>query len=298
MIFSAENSNPNSVPPSNPSSSSSSGTSSSTSSSTRSRAKPKTGSFTSGNVDPTGLGGGGGGGGSPNRGGDNKDVSFNFNINTANQFEVVEMNKYNYGHLVENSLKGYRTVLIVLSKENKEHLKGLFTQVASKYLNKSYQLRFAFLNKNTLSAQKWLNEIMFERYKQLGECKHIKKNKPDSDSNSDSFSSSSKNSDSEYEIYSQDEDKQLYAEKKSSSSSIEFDGDAVVLAINSARKFYYVFNFKWQENANQAGKSRVENRTVLGDDSKFIDEFSNWLDKLTEGLDLSKKYVQDWPAFS
>lgn len=282
MIFSAENSNPNSVPvPSNGSP----------------RPKAKTGSFTSNNFGSTGLGGQ-----EEVAETAKEDLSFNFNINTANQFELVEMNKYNYANLVEKSPKGYRTVLIILRKENKEHLKMLFTLVASKYLNKSYQLRFAFLNKNTLTAQKWLNEIMFERYKQLGEHSshhHHKKRQVDSDS--ESSSSSSNNSDSEYEIYSQDDHKQLYAatDKKVASSSIEFDGDAVVLAINSARKFYYVFNFKWQENQVGGGKSRINNNNCTSlEDNKFIDEFSNWLDKLTEGLDLNKKSVQDWPAFS
>ena len=60
--------------------------------------------------------------------------SFNFNINTANQFELVELNKTNYVNLVQNSPKGYRTILLIVNKENKSQLTNLFKQVACKYI--------------------------------------------------------------------------------------------------------------------------------------------------------------------
>ena len=132
---------------------------------------------------------------------------------------------------------------------------------------------------------------MYERYKQL-------------DENNDVDNSESGSEEAEYEIYSQDEDKQIFSENKKdlkkrskrlnlTKKQIEFDGDCIILAVNSLRKFYYVFNFKWNRHVSQ-------DCLGLGDDfdSKFIDEFSNWMDKLTEGLDLNKKIIKDWPIFS
>jgi hypothetical protein len=127
---------------------------------------------------------------------------------------------------------------------------------------------------------------MYEKYKQL-------------DGNNEVENSDSSNEESDYEIYSQDEDKQLYNENKralnkSSKKQIEFDGDCIVLGINSLRKFYYVFNFKWNKQKNVKDFSQIGENFEI----KFVEEFSNWMDKLTEGLDLNKKIVQDWPSFS
>ena len=60
--------------------------------------------------------------------------SFNFNINTANQFELVELNKANYENLVQNAPKGYRTILLIVNKENKNQLSNLFKKVAYNYI--------------------------------------------------------------------------------------------------------------------------------------------------------------------
>jgi len=122
---------------------------------------------------------------------------------------------------------------------------------------------------------------MFEKYKQL-------------DGNNEVENSDSSNAESDYEIYSQDEDKQLYNENKSSKKQIEFDGDCIVLGINSLRKFYYVFNFKWNKQKSVKDFSQIGEKFEI----KFVEEFSNWMDKLTEGLDLKKKNVHDWPTFS
>jgi hypothetical protein len=56
-----------------------------------------------------------------------------YNINTSNEFEVIEMSKSNYSSLFWHIPKGYRTILIIVNNENKDQLVDLFTKVCSKY---------------------------------------------------------------------------------------------------------------------------------------------------------------------
>ncbi len=61
--------------------------------------------------------------------------SFNsdYNINTSNEFQLVEMNKKTYENMILNIPKGYRTILLVLAQENKNLIIDLFTNICSKY---------------------------------------------------------------------------------------------------------------------------------------------------------------------
>jgi len=56
-----------------------------------------------------------------------------YNINTSNEFEVIEMSKINFSSLFWHIPKGYRTILIIVNNENKNQLVDLFTKVCSKY---------------------------------------------------------------------------------------------------------------------------------------------------------------------
>ena len=84
---------------------------------------------------------------------------------------------------------------------------------------------------------------------------------------------------------------------------IDFKKNYIVLGINQQRKYYLVFNvakkilnFRCRDEDNIYDSS-------LGFSSELEDKFesglANWLDKLTEGLNMNfKKYpVKKWPAF-
>ena len=130
---------------------------------------------------------------------------------------------------------------------------------------------------------------MFDRYKQLDE-----NNESDDSCNEE---------EADYEIYSQDDDKQLYNEKnkrekknakRTSKKTVEFSSEPLVLAINSKRKFYYAFSFKWSDQRGAQDCFGFDEDVQ----TRFVGELSNWLDKFTEGLDLNKKCVETWPRLS
>ena len=63
----------------------------------------------------------------------------NYNLNTANQFELVELHKRNYSDLIVDVPRGYRTVLIVILKQKyKKQLIQLCTKVCEKYTKYTY----------------------------------------------------------------------------------------------------------------------------------------------------------------
>ena len=77
----------------------------------------------------------------------------------------------------------------------------------------------------------------------------------------------------------------------------------VVLAINQQRKFYLVFNVKRKILNFRCRDEENIYESCLGFNSELEDKFekglSNWLDKLTEGLNMNyvKYQVKKWPDF-
>ena len=123
-----------------------------------------------------------------------------------------------------------------------------------------------------MSSQKWLNEIMFEKYKQIGE----------------------ENDEDDFEHIDESDD-----EAKANLNKLDFDNDLIVLAINQQRKHFMIFNTNsanLDKNSNMAESLGFDE--LDRSDNRFETQLSNWLDKLTEGLNMSKKYVvKKWPNF-
>lgn len=189
---------------------------------------------------------------------------------------LAEMTTQNYEALVRCLPNGFRTILLIVTKDRKSKLIGKFSQICSNFNNKSYHLRFAYLNADTPSGQKWINDLCAQSYKEMdpNEANNvINANDVDDDT--------------------EDEEENF----------IDFKKNYIVLGINQQRKYYLVFNvakkilnFRCRDEDNIYDSS-------LGFSSELEDKFesglANWLDKLTEGLNMNfKKYhVKKWPAF-
>jgi hypothetical protein len=154
-------------------------------------------------------------------------------------------------------------------------------------------LRFGYLHLNSFSNQKWYNELMFDKYKELV--------------NDDQSQSSSKKTDSTQSLSSTSSDEGFEKIMKSESSS-KLDGSCEILAINSAKKYFTKYNFKPNKSSylnlkiNNKKSDLLEECLSFEDDvtyqQEFISDLSNWLDKYTEGLcDQNKKYVEAWPVY-
>ncbi|CAF0926373.1 unnamed protein product, partial [Brachionus calyciflorus] len=209
-----------------------------------------------------------------------------FNKNTSNQFEIVEMNSKTEHGLITHLPKGFRTILLIVNQENKKQLVDLFTKVCKKYSNKSYRLRFGFLNQSTFGGKKWLDEIIYKRYQQLGVERPSDRDSEDSD---DEF------------------------ERIDEKNLIDLKADCNVLAINNSNKYYIPLNFRLNDpngsdssylnlqRRNSVNKSLMEQSIGFEEsysiqmENKFVLELSNWLDKFTEGLLSNKTQIKEWP---
>lgn len=156
--------------------------------------------------------------------------------------------------------------------------------------SKSYRLRFAYLNKNTFTGKKWLDEMIFDKYKQIDD---------ETGENSESESTASGETTDDYE--------QIDAKV-----SIDLKSECNVLAINNQQKYYTVFNFRFsgqnstyinlrRKNSKSGNISLMDQSMGLEEsyseqlENKFINELCNWMDKFTEGFLSNKIYVKQWP---
>ena len=113
---------------------------------------------------------------------------------------------------------------------------------------------------------------MFQKYRQIGE----------------------ENDEDDFEHIDESDD-----EAKANLNKLDFDNDLIVLAINQQRKHFMIFN---TNAANLDKDSNMAESLGFDDldrcDNRFETQLSNWLDKLTEGLNMSQKYVvKKWPNF-
>jgi hypothetical protein len=131
------------------------------------------------------------------------------------------------------------------------------------------------LNAETSSGSKWINDLCTESYNVV----------------------ESKNEDDTDEYIGEEE------EEDQEGNFIDFKKNYIVLAINQQRKHYLVFkvaktilNFRCRDEDNIYESSLGFNSEL---EDKFENGLANWLDKLTEGLNMDfKKYnVKKWPAF-
>ena len=127
------------------------------------------------------------------------------------------------------------------------------------------------MNTESPASLKWINDLCTESYR-VNECKN-------------------------------EEDNDEYINNEEEENFIDFKKNYIVLALNQQRKYFLVFkvaktilNFRCRDEDNIYESS-------LGFNSELEDKFEhglvNWLDKLTEGLnmDFQKYNVKKWPAF-
>lgn len=148
------------------------------------------------------------------------------------------------------------------------------------------------MNKNSISGQKWISELINDT-----ELSDI----------TDSESYSNNSDEEEYDIYNPNEDDDPSHVKprsnRSSKRKDDFDGDCAVLAVNSKRKYYYVFNFKYSAKKRRSlsnSSSMMEDSLGLNQDAfelRLFKELRNWLDRFIDGFDLGKRKVEQWPRF-
>lgn len=137
--------------------------------------------------------------------------------------------------------------------------------------NRSYHLRFAFLNADSPEGKKWLEDLVNLTYGQY-------QSKPK---------------------LNEDED----GDESSAAKLINIKKNYLVLAINQQRKFYLIFNVARKILNFRCRDEENIYESCLGFNSELEDKFenglSNWLDKLTEGLNMNnvKYQVKKWPDF-
>ncbi|RNA15524.1 dnaJ -like protein [Brachionus plicatilis] len=196
-----------------------------------------------------------------------------FNKNTSNQFQIVEMNPKTFHGLVNSVPKGFRTILLIANQNNKTQLLEIFTKVCMKYNNKTYKLRFGYLNRDSAAGKKWLEEV-------ASKCKIEKKNlETDSENSSDL------------------EDFENLCEK----SAIDLNADSNLLAINPSQKSFLSLNL-YLNDADESyfylnGKSEnlSEERLSVNLEKKLMADLSNWFDKFIDGMLANKITVKQWP---
>ncbi len=172
-----------------------------------------------------------------------------------------------------------RTILLILNKENKQNLIEKFSQVMDQFSNKRYRLRFAYLNSDRLASRRWLNEIMFQKYRAL------------ENETNDDLSDLSDDDDYDETI-------------KADLNKIDYKNSLTCLAINNQRRHFLILSLPAKSlEMKRAKLSGIEG--CMGFESgneifenKFQIELGNWLDKLTEGLNMNEKFtVRKWPEF-
>lgn len=190
------------------------------------------------------------------------------------KFELFEMTEENYDHFVKKLPNGMRTILLIVNNENKDFLIEKFRKVGIHFSNRIYALRFAYINADNIKSQKWLNEIMFHKYRSLGDENDIDI------------------SDDEYDDA-----------IKANLNKLDYENSLIVLAINQQRRHFLIFNID-SINLHTHIDSNIENCLGFDDstsnryENKFQVKLSNWLDKLTEGLNMNDKFtVKKWPDF-
>ena len=139
---------------------------------------------------------------------------------------------------------------------------------------RTYGLRFAYVNADNPSSQKWLNEIMFQKYRSMGEENDIDI------------------SDDEYDDI-----------IKANLNKLDYDRSLICLAINQQRRHFLIFNIDIKNLFTTCDSNVTEACFGLDDSRRFENkyqiELTNWLDKLTEGLNMSDKFtVKNWPDFN
>lgn len=187
------------------------------------------------------------------------------------KFELLEMTPQNYDHFVKKLPNGLRTILLVVNNQNKDVVIEKFSQVALNFSNRTYGLRFAYLNVDNEISRKWMNEIMFQKYRSMGEENDIDI------------------SDDEYDDA-----------IKANLNKLDYDESLICLAINQQRRHFLIFNVDIMKLNTTCNSSISESCFGLDDSRRFENkyqiELANWLDKLTEGLNTSDKFtVKYWP---
>lgn len=192
----------------------------------------------------------------------------------SHKLELPEMTSQNYEQFVKKLPNGWRTILLIVNNQNKDLVVEKFTQVVANFNNRTYGLRFAYVNADNPSSQKWLNEIMFQKYRSMGEENDIDI------------------SDDEYDDI-----------IKANLNKLDYDRSLICLAINQQRRHFLIFNIDIKNLFTTCDSNVTEACFGLDDSRRFENkyqiELTNWLDKLTEGLNMSDKFtVKNWPDFN
>jgi hypothetical protein len=124
-----------------------------------------------------------------------------------------------------------------------------------------FRLKFAIVNQSREDSQRWLNEIFSEDY----QCSNI--------------SDLSNEDDEEGEDTNEEVEDHEYVSVHGSA-----DPDRTIMAINGRNSYFQTFRFRYRGSSTRS-------------ELLFARNFSNWLDKLTEGLCKEKTHVAEWPSF-
>ena len=88
---------------------------------------------------------------------------------------------------------------------------------------------------------------------------------------------------------------------KAKLNKLDYENSLICLAINQQRRHFLIFKIG-TENLTSRCDSAIEHSLGFEDSKRFENKFqielANWLDKLTEGLNMSDKFtVKKWPEF-
>lgn len=132
-------------------------------------------------------------------------------------------------------------------------------------------MRFAYLNVSKQSSQRWINEIMFQKYRSLGEENDI-------DISEDEYDEA----------------------VKASLNKLDYENSLITMAINQQRRHFLLHELDVSHLYTTCDAEMCYGLEDINRfENKYQIELANWLDKLTEGLSMSKdKFtIKKWPEF-
>lgn len=168
-------------------------------------------------------------------------------------------------------------------------------------------MHFAYVNQSTPSGRKWLNELVYGKYKNVSD----EDDNEDEDNDSSSLSSSS--SHNLYNEYERIPNQEHHHSNSLRNSNL--DRDCLVLCINVKQNYYLALNLfkpsaECDHDESTSSYLNLHRRNSLehslGLDESFTNEqenrfalrLSNWLDRIADGLcDNNQHTVKEWPEY-
>lgn len=181
-------------------------------------------------------------------------------------------------------------------------------------LSPTYKLRFAYLNQTKIGSKKWINELIYGKYRDASDDDDSNLDDDDDDGfegvppNSDPSSSETHSDEEGFERIPNPEEDMAKNRRNKQRKSCETNtqNECFILAINPGQKYFVLFDSNGQDEDEESTRSSLARSLGLASDEEYSVEMeasimkslANWLDKITEGLTPNKHVIRDWPIFN